>query len=217
MKRHYNTQGRPYYRGPYHVTLGGGTAFYDGDLGNSLGNNFYGPAISAGMLHRITTRMHIGSELSYVKMGARDQAQERGLAFTSTNGLGTVFLRFDLLHDESIFAASQAEAPRFQVYVQGGAGLLLYNPKAYNGTERPTKGTTILAPERNDYPALAGVLPVGGGFQVRLTDQIRAGVEGNYYFTSTDQLDDINTRLGGAGLKKDGFGTLMLKLDYSLE
>ncbi|WP_426059429.1 hypothetical protein [Hymenobacter sp. B1770] len=215
--RHYNTQGRPYYRGPMHVTLGLGTALYNGDLGNSPSDNFFGAAASMGVLQRLTTRLHIGSEFSYVKMGARDQARERGLAFTSTNGLGTVFLRFDLLHDESIFAASQAEAPIFQVYVQGGAGLLLYNPQSYVGTERASKSTSFLSPERNDYPALAGVLPVGAGFQVRLTDQLRAGIEGNYYFTSTDQLDDINLRLGGASRNKDGFGTLMLKFDYALD
>lgn len=215
--RHYNAQGRPYYRGPLHVTLGGGTALYDGDLGNSPGDNFPGPAVSLGVLYRLTPHLHLGSEFSYVEMGARDRLRERGLAFTSSNGLGTVFFRFDLLPDESVFASTQAEAPTFQVYVQGGAGLLLYNPQAYIGTKRAIKGTSFLAPERNDYPALAGVLPVGGGFSVRILDQLRAGLEANYYFTSTDQLDDINTRLGGASRNKDGFGTVMLKLDYSLQ
>ncbi len=215
--RHYNHKGRPFYQGPLHVTLGGGTAFYDGDLGRSPGNDFLGPAISLGVLYRLTAHLHLGSEFSYFKMGAHDKAPERGLAFTSTNGMGTVFLRFDLLPDESIFAASTAEAPIFQVYVQGGAGLLLYDPQAYIGTARANSNTSFLAPERNDYPAMAGVAPVGLGFAVRLTDQLRANLEGNYYFTTTDQLDDINVRLGGASLNNDGFATLMLKLDYSIK
>ena len=215
--RHYNRQGRPYYRGPLQLTLGGGTALYSGDLGNSPGDNFLSPALSLGVRYRLTPHLHLGSELSYLKLGARDQAKERGLAFTSTNGLGTVLLRFDLLPDESMFAASATEAPIFQVYVQGGAGLLLYNPQAYLGAARATEGTAFLAPERNDYPALAGVAPVGAGFTVRLLDQLRAGLEGNYYFTTTDQLDDINLRLGGASQSNDGFGTLMLRLDYSLK
>ncbi|GAB3875002.1 hypothetical protein GCM10028824_29210 [Hymenobacter segetis] len=215
--RHYNRQERAYFRGPLHVTLGGGTALYNGDLGNSLGDNFLGPALSLGVLYRLTPHLHLGSEFSYVEMGARDKAKERGLAFTSTNGLGTVFFRFDLLPDESVFAASMAEAPVFQVFVQGGAGLLLYNPQSYMGTERATDGTSFLPPERNDYPAMAMAFPVGAGFSVRLTDKLRANLEGNYYFTTTDQLDDINLRLGGASANKDGFGTVMLKLDYSLE
>ncbi|MBF9223821.1 hypothetical protein [Hymenobacter ruricola] len=215
--RHYNRQGRPYYRGPLHLTLGGGTALYNGDLGNAPGDNFLGPAASLGVLYRLTAHMHIGSEFSYLELGARDKLKERGLAFTSTNGLGTVFLRFDLLPDESIFASSVADAPIFQVYVQGGAGLLLYNPKSYLGTARDTKETAFLPPERNDYPALAGAFPVGGGFAVRLTDRLRADLEANYYFTVTDQLDDISLRLGGASRGNDGFGTVMLKLDYALK
>ena len=215
--RHYNSQERAYFRGPLHVTLGGGTALYNGDLGNSPGDNFLGPALSLGVLYRLTPHLHLGSEFSYVELGARDKAKERGLAFTSTTGLGTVFVRFDLLPDESVFASSMAEAPVFQVFVQGGAGLLLYNPQAYIGTERATTSTGFLLPERNDYPALAGAFPVGAGFGVRLTDKLRANLEGNYYFTTTDQLDDISLRLGGASASNDGFGTVMLKLDYSLK
>jgi opacity protein-like surface antigen len=216
--RHYNRQGRPYYAGPLRVTLGGGTALYNGDLGSSPGDAFLGPALSAGVLYRLSPHLHLGSEFSYVSMGARDKLKERGLAFVSHNGLGTVFFRFDLLPDESVFAASMAEPPIFQVFVQGGAGLLLYNPKSYFGSERSDDNTPFLRPERNDYPALAGVAPVGGGFSVRLTDQLRANLEGNYYFTTTDQLDDVSgLRLGEASKSNDGFGTLLLKLEYSLK
>lgn len=216
--RHYDSQGRPYYRGPLHVTLAGGTGLYNGDLGNSPGDNFYGLAGSLGVLYRLTPHLHLGSEFSYVSLGARDNLRDRGLAFTGRNGLGTVFLRYDLLNDESVFAALSGEPPILQAYVQGGAGLLLYNPRAYLGTSRANGSTAFFAPERNDYPALAGAFPIGAGFSVHLFDRWRAGLEGNYYFTTTDQLDDIsNKRLGGASANTDGFGTLMLKLDYSLE
>ena len=216
--RHYNAQGRPYYQGPLHLTLAGGTGLYNGDLGNSPGDNFYGLAGSLGVLYRLTPHLHLGSEFGYVPLGARDNLRDRGLAFTSHNGLGTVFLRYDILNDESVFAASNSGPPIFQVYVQGGAGLLLYDPQSYLGTSRATGSTSFFAPERNDYPALAGAFPVGAGFSVHLFDRWRAGLEGNYYFTTTDQLDDIsNKRLGGASANTDGFGTLMLKLDYSLK
>ncbi|HEX8660126.1 MAG TPA: hypothetical protein VF690_21460 [Hymenobacter sp.] len=215
--RHYNSQGRAYYRGPLRITLGGGTTFYNGDLGNNPGDNFLGPAVSLGVLYRLTTHLHIGSEFTYLEMGARDKSPERGLAFVSQNGLGTVFFRLDLLPDQSIYASSSAEAPTVQVFVQGGGGLMLYGPQAYIGTEPPVKSQTFLAPERNDYPALAGVVPVGGGFTVRLGSQLRAGLEANYCFTSTDQLDDVNTRLGGSSVGRDGFVTAMLKLSYSLK
>jgi hypothetical protein len=215
--RHYNHQGRPYYAGPLRLTLGGGTALYNGDLGNSPGDAFLGPALSLGVLYRLTPHLHLGSEFSYVEVGARDQLKERGLAFVSTNGLGTVFFRFDLLSDESVFAASQADAPVFQVFVQGGAGLLLYNPRSYFGTTKAGTDANFLPTERNDYPALAGVAPVGGGIGVLLTEKLRANLEANYYFTTTDQFDDVSSlRLGEASKSNDGFGTVMLKLEYSL-
>ena len=216
--RHYNSQGRPYYQGPLHITLAGGTGFYDGSLGKSPGDNFFGVAGSLGVLYRLTPHLHLGSEFSYVPLGARDHLPERGLAFTGRNGLGTVFLRYDLLADESVFAASNGGPPIFQLYVQGGASLLLYDPQSYLGTNQANSSTAFFAPERNDYPALAGAFPIGAGFSVHLFDRWRAGLEGNYYFTTTNQLDDIsNKRLGGASKSNDGFGTLMLKLDYSLK
>ena len=215
--RHYDRLRRPYYQGPLHITLAGGTGFYNGDLGSSPGDNFYGLAGSLGVLYRLTPHLHLGSEFSYVPLGARDHIRERGLAFRSHNGVGTVFLRYDLFTDQSVFAASTADAPLVQVYVQGGAGLLLYSPQSYLGTNSDDN-QAYFAPERNDYPALAGAFPVGAGFGVHLLDRWRVGLEGNYYFTTTDQLDDIsNKRLGGASANRDGFGTLMLKLDYSLE
>jgi hypothetical protein len=199
------------------VTLGGGTAFYNGDLGNNPGDNFLGPALGVGVLYRLSPHLLLGSDFAYVEMGALDKLKERGLAFTSSNALGTVFFRFDLLPDESVFAGSQADTAPFQVYLQAGAGLLLYNPHSYVGTERASKNTQFLAPERNDYPALAGVAPAGAGLSIRINERFRAGLEANYYFTTTDQLDDLNLRLGGASVSKDGFATLMLKVDYAIQ
>lgn len=77
------------------------------------------------------------------------------------------------------------------------------------------------------HPARAKIRPTGLSvgfsfyssappFSVRLIEQLRSNLEGMCYLGSTDQLDDINTRLDGAGLNKDGFGTVMLKLNYSL-
>lgn len=214
--RHYNSQGRPYYRGPFQLTLGVGTALYDGDLGNSPSNNFYSPAFSLGLRYRLSPHWHIGSEASYVKLGSRDQATERGFAFTTNAGVGTATLRYDLIADQSVFAASLADAPIFQAYVQGGAGLILFDPNVYIGTERPTKNTTYLTPERNDFPAVSGVAQIGGGLSARLTDMLTAGIEGNYYFSTTDHLDGVHARLGGASANNDGYGTIMLRLDYSL-
>jgi hypothetical protein len=210
--RFYDRQGRVYYRGPLRVTLGGGAALYSGDLTNRLSDKFLGPSVSAGLLYRLHPHLLIGAEGGYFRVGARDQYAERGLAFQGDNGLATVFLRYELLHDGSAYAIAQGEQPVIQPYVKAGVGLLMYSPQSYNGTTRPTGSTTYLAPERNDYAALAAVLPLGAGFSVRAGEQFRVSVEGAYYFTSTDHLDDISTR--GNTAENDGFTTLELKVEY---
>ncbi|AWM34228.1 outer membrane beta-barrel protein [Hymenobacter nivis] len=212
-RRRHDHNGHAYYLGPLRVSAGVGTAFYNGDLGNSLSNDFLGPALNLGLLYSLGPHWRIGGELGYFGMGARDYLPSRGLAFYGHNGLGTAFVRYDLLGDPSVYATPGA-ARRVQPFVQAGLGLLLYNPQAYLGTARPTSTTAYLPAERNDYPALAGVLPVGAGVVVPLTDQFNLTLEGNYYLTTTDNLDDISQR--GNPNVKDGFGTLMLKLDYAI-
>ena len=211
--RRFDAQGRPYYRGPLRLTLAAGPAFYNGDLG-SVAESFVGPAASLGVLYRLRPHLLIGGEFSYFELGARDRLAERNLAFTSSNGMLTTFLRFDLLPDQSSYLASHTGTAPFQVYLQGGVGALLYNPKSYLGNTRPSTSTRYLAPERNDYPAMALVAPVGGGLSIRVNDQIRLGLEGTYYFTTSDHLDDVSLR--GNCAENDGFGTVTLKLDYAL-
>ncbi len=213
-RRHHDHNGRAYYLGPVRVSAGVGTAFYNGDLGSSLGDDFLGPALNLGVLYGLGPHWRVGSELGYFAMGARDQLPSRGLAFYSYNALGTAFIRYDLLGDPSAYATLPGPPRRVQPFVQAGLGLLLYGPRAYRGTAAPTSTTAYLPTERNDYPALAGVLPVGAGVAVPLTDRLNLTLEGNYYFTTTDNLDDISRR--GNPNQKDGFGTLMLKLDCAL-
>lgn len=214
QRRFVDGQGRTYYRGPLRVTLGGGVALYNGDLAKSLTDKFPGASVSLGLLYRLRPHILVGTEGSYFRVGARDQLPEWGLAFRGDNGLGTVFLRYELLHDGSAYVTSEGEQPLIQPYVQAGVGLLLYSPQTYFGTTRPRAGTSYLPPERNDYPALAGVLPLAAGLSVRAGDQFRVTLEGAYYFTTTDYLDDVSAR--GNPAQKDGFSTLQLKLEYHL-
>lgn len=214
QRRFYDSQGRPYNRGPLRVTLGGGVALYSGDLTNSLSDKFPGLSLSAGLLYRMQPHWLVGAEGSYFRVGARDQFPNRGLAFQGDNGLGTVFVRYELLSDGSAYLTGQGEQPIIQPYLKAGVGLLLYNPKSYLGTKRPTSSTTYSAPERNDYPALAGVLPIGAGLSVRAGDQFRVSLEGAYYFTTTDHLDDVSAR--GNPAHNDGFTTVELKLEYQV-
>ncbi|MDF7814286.1 hypothetical protein [Hymenobacter sp. YC55] len=211
-RRHYNAQARAYYRGPVRFTAGGGVGLYSGDLGG-LSENFPGGSVSLGLLYLIRPHLVIGAEGTYFQLGAKDQLPERGLAFKGQNISGVTFLRYELIRDESQFASPKRDAALVKPYIKAGAGLLLYNPNAYNGTSRPNQNTSYIRPERNDYPALAVVAPVGLGVVLRLTPRINATVEGAYYFTTTDHLDDVSQRANPN--QNDGYGLVELKLEYA--
>lgn len=212
-RKHYDGQARAYYRGPVRFTAGGGAAYYSGDLGSSLSDNLLGGSFSLGLVYLLRPHWVIGAEGTYFQLGAKDQLPERGLAFQSRNVSGVTFLRYELLHDEGEYANRKGAAALVKPYLKAGAGLALYNPKAYYGIDRPTEQTVYLNRERNDYPALAVVAPVGLGVEVRLSRKLSATVEGAYYFTTTDHLDDISQRANPS--QNDGYGLLELKLEYS--
>ena len=215
-RRYYSSQARAYYRGPVRFTVGGGAAFYSGDLTSSLGSNLPGASASLGVLYLLRPRLVVGAEANYFQIGAKDQLPERGLAFQGRNVTGITFLRFELLRDESQFASPRHPAALIKPYVKAGAGFLLYNPKAYNGTLRPDPRTIYLPSERNDYPALGLVAPVGVGLVFRLTPQLNATAEAAYYFTTTDQLDDISPVSGrSSSNRNDGYGLAGIKLEYA--
>ncbi|HEX8428101.1 hypothetical protein [Hymenobacter sp.] len=212
-RRHYNAQARAYYRGPVRFTVGGGISYYNGDLGSSLSENFLGGSGSLGLLYLVRPHLVIGAEASYFQIGAKDQLPERGLAFRGRNASGVTFLRYELIKDESEFASPKRGAALVKPYLKAGAGLLLYNPKSYRGTTRADERTAFLSPERNDYPALAVVAPVGLGVVLRLSPKLNATVEGTYNFTTTDHLDDISQRANPS--QNDGYGQVELKLEYA--
>nr|WP_262898909.1 outer membrane beta-barrel protein [Hymenobacter piscis] len=219
-RRHYDGQARAYYRGPVRFTLGGGLGYYNGDLTSSPADQFFGPSFTGGLQYQTHPHWQVGGEVSYIRLGAKDYLPARGLAFQSHNLAGIGFVRWEPLHDEGLYASPRRAAALFKPYLKAGAGLVLYSPRAFRGTARPSGNFTpaYLAAERNDYPALALTLPLGVGFTVRLTPKLGASLEGTYSFTSTDQLDDISPASSpqrSVSALNDGFGQLELKLEYA--
>jgi hypothetical protein len=212
-RRHYNSQARPYYRGPVRATLGLGAGFYNGDLTSSLSENFPGFSGSVGVLYQLKPHLLIGSEFAAFQIGAKDKLPERNLAFRARNGSGEVFFRYQPFHDEADYADPRSAAAIVKPYLKVGVGLLLYNPQSYNGTARPEEFTSFLAPERNDYPAVAIVAPVGLGLTLRLSRTLNATAEAAYYFTTTDHLDDVSQRASGTA--NDGYVRAELKVEYA--
>ncbi|GAA4391651.1 hypothetical protein GCM10023186_41150 [Hymenobacter koreensis] len=214
-RRHFDTQGRAYYRGPLRLTAGGGVAFYTGDLTSSPAQNLPGGNVQVGIIYPFRPHLSVGGELGWFQIGATDQLAERNLAFRSRNSSLTSFLRYEPLHDPARFSVSGANPIGIKPFLQAGAGLLLYKPILYTGKGRYDGQQAILAPERSDYPATAVVAPVGGGLSFLLTKGFYLTAQGTYFFTTTDHLDDVSQR--GNPRRNDGYGLAELKVEYSLK
>ncbi|WP_165699359.1 porin family protein [Hymenobacter jejuensis] len=213
-KRYFSNSGRPYHRGPFRITLGGGVGLYNGDLGGPS-YSFPGPAVSLGGLYLIRPQLAVGGEFSYFKLGSKDKATERNLAFTSKNGSAVGFLRYELFRDEGEYASPRSPISLIKPYVTAGGGFIFYDPKSYIGPKRADANTNFRSPERNDYPATAWVVPVGFGIAFRVSPKINITPEATYYFTSTDFLDDVSSKTEGYSKHKDGYGLLQVKLEYA--
>lgn len=221
-KRHYDKDGKTYFRGPRYVTLGTGASYYNGDLSNNPVTSFYHPAVAAGLWYRMTPRVVLGLEGAYVKLGSsgiithdyerREVPYPVPVSFENPMYTLTALARFNLVADRAAYAGGVGGTPKVMPFVQTGLGLALLDPQTFPGSEGSSAGAEFLARERNDYPALIGTLPVGAGLTFQLGMNLHLDLEANYYLTLSDSLDDIDAR-GTDG--DDHFGTVMLKLGYA--
>ncbi len=215
-ERLHNPDQHAYRRPPMRVTFGVNFATYNGDITGRLSDNSLRPGFGLGLVRPMSPHVSLVAELSYNKLKAVDQRPDRGFSFQGTNGVLTVLGRYNFLSDESMNFGPSYRKANFQPFAQAGAGLLLFDPVAY---QTVAGVRTRLDPERRNsdysYPHLGGVLPVGGGVTVRTSPYFAVTLEGLYYFTSTDLLDDVSARANPD--KLDKFITAGLKVEVGLK
>ncbi|WP_460676540.1 hypothetical protein [Hymenobacter coalescens] len=210
-RRHYDAQGRAFYRGPLRAAAGGGVAIYRGDLGGLRP----GPTFNAGLIYTWRPHWSVGADVTWFQLAGTDKLTERGLAFRGRNLSLAGFLRFEPLNDPAWYASTRYQYARVKPFVQAGVGYAIYNPKAYNGDKVPNEPAGFLAPERPDYPGTAIIAPVGGGLTFNLVKRLWLTAQGTYVFTSTDHLDDVSRRANPE--RNDGYGLAELKVEYQLK
>lgn len=224
-KRHFTADGRAYFRGPNYFTLGTGVSYYNGDLTSSPGNNFISPAVTLGLWRRMNPHWVLGGEIGFVQLAAhgfivRDYSgkltEPSSISFKDNMSTLTGMARYYLVADRHSFAGGINGTPFVMPFLQAGVGLALINPVTHQNfsllqtaTRTPIDGK-FLEPERNDYSAFIGTFPVGAGLTFRLSQELSATLEANYYLTLTDSLDDVELR--GDDSTNDAFGTVMLKM-----
>jgi hypothetical protein len=198
------------------IVVGGGVAGVKSDICGSPGCNDLGPNVSVGALYKMTPYLGASGQIDYVRVGAseKDPRQPLNISFQSEiiQVSGTVVL--NLLDSYAGVAGYRSLRKRFVVpYARAGAGFVYYTPTSYPGTGDLNDSQTTYDPERK-YPAVAVVIPFGGGLRFRINDEFSISPELMYHITTTDNLDNIGPRLGNPG-NKDHFGVASVKLMYT--
>jgi len=207
-RRFLTRTGQPYHRSPLRITAGLNLSYYNGDLTAKLSNNTLRAGINAGIAKTLSPHVTVVADVSYYHLKAVDDFPERGYAFSTDGGLLTGRVHYNLFADKSLFVGPMQKEVPVLVFLEAGAGFTVFTPAAAQ-FDQP------LPPEgRNTYPALAAVLPVGGGVTLRASKRLGFTAEALYYFTSTDMLDDISQR--GNPSRLDDFATLTFKVEYAL-
>ncbi len=207
-RRFLTPSGQPYHRQPLRLNFGLNGAYYNGDIASKLGDNKVRVGLNAGLAQTLSPHLTFALDLSYFHLRAKDVFPSRGLAFSSDNAVLAARLQYNLLADKSLYVGLHHQEMPLLVFAEAGAGALLYSPDASQD------GQPLLPEPGHSYPGLAAVLPVGGGVTLRASPRLALTLEGLYYFTSTDLLDDVSRR--GNSNSLDSFATLTFKVEYSL-
>ncbi len=205
---------RYYYREPVKFQFGAGVAASRGDYCGSWNCNRFGIYLDAGIFTTIQPGISAGIELAYFGLGAQNKysTSDTILNFRGNNLAILGILRINLLEDRSSHPGQvHRKSPRAMPYLRVGIGALAYSVRTYLGTERFTpkrpEGATV------KYPAVAVVVPIGGGLAIRCNYRTFIQPELNYHFTTSDALD------GAVGLfskkKYDGYGVASIKVQYA--
>ena len=210
-RRRYTAQREAYVRPPAHLVLGVNTAYYNGDLTSSPGDNNFKPGGSIGLLAPLSPHLSYGLDLTYFQLNAIDHNVGRGLKFAGNYEMLSTYVRYNLNGDRSMLVGQNHHYTPLLVFVQAGVGGLLYSPEA---TQR-LGGRDVKLPDaaKAGYPGLAAVLPVGGGVTLKASEKVAFTLEALYYFTSTDLLDNISQTENS---HRDGFATGSFKVEFSL-
>lgn len=210
--RRFYAANKPYSRPPLRLNVGLNVAYYRGDVTTRLKDNTLRAGLGLGLTQALSPRVTFGADFSYFKLQANDQKPDRNLHLQSTNQLLVAYLRYNLFADKSMYRGLNYQSSPMQVFVQAGVGGMLYDPEL---TQGPFDNLVSIPPEvQGGYPGLAGVVPVGLGTTVRVSESLYFTLEGSYFFISTNLLDDLSKRATAGGV--DGFATVTFKVEYAL-
>ncbi len=193
---------------------GGGFAAVKSEICGSWGCNDIGTYISLGALYKFSSQYAVNGEISHFRLGATEKEPYLNLSFQTDVIQVSGSIVIHLLDSYSGSGNYRSSRKRFVVpYVKAGGGFIYYTATSFPAENTLNESQMTYDPERN-YPAIAGVIPFGGGLRFRLSDHISIAPEMMYHYTTTDYLDNIGPRINTRG-GTDHFGVASVKVLYT--
>ncbi|AKQ44950.1 hypothetical protein TH63_03800 [Rufibacter radiotolerans] len=201
------------------LTAGGGVSVMNSDYAadnrstkNLLKSNGFGVTAGLGAIRQVTPYLaaFVNVDFYQIKGEQTFTLEQKDLSFKSSVVSGTGALAMHLASRNTLnnfYNRSFQGAVVIVPYVKLGVGLLGYD---VDSNETAPEGT-----EGKSYPAMALVIPIGGGVRFRLSDQISIATDLTLSMPSTDFLDNregTNSYLGS----NDKFASFTIKALYTL-
>ncbi len=178
------------------------------------------PGVSAQIQYYYGPRMSLKAELMYGRLtgddfssASPDRAEERSRYLRNLSFRNDI-IDFSVMSRIHIFKnyLEFKERKFFNIYFTGGISIFYHNPKGkvpdfdVHGRRYPNSGKWVaLRPlgtegqqsafyDKKPYSKIQFSIPVGGGFNFKLTDRLDFSLEFNYRFLLTDYIDDVSGR-----------------------
>lgn len=183
---------------PFHVTLFGGLANYQGDLQDKRytisGSK---AAFGFGAQYDLNNHLSVKAGMMFARIGADDKNSDnvyrkaRNLNFQSNITEGSVLAQWDFM---------DLSESRFSPYVFAGIGFYHFNPYSYDTLGRKvflqplsTEGQGLAGyPDRKPYHLTQFTIPFGIGLHFKLAENLVLGYEIGFRPALTDYLDDVS-------------------------
>lgn len=195
------------------IQAGAGLAAVKSDICGSYGCNDIGPAMGIGALFKYNPYLSFSGEVEFIKLGATEKTPTHNITFESEVIEVSAMVVINLMDSYSGTNNYRSTRKRFVVpFIKGGGGFVYYTPTSYP-TNRGENSQVTYDRERS-YPAIAAVVPFGGGLRFRFSDHWSVAPEVMYHMTTTDYLDNVGPRIGFAHTT-DHYGVVSVKVLYT--
>lgn len=205
------------YLNRFSVSIGVGTAIYDGEfagMSNFVNQNYYlNPGIGAGLAYRFFERISLRAEINVFRLSSKSGFTQikHSREFSSINFDYYLNGVIDLFRQSRI----DGQFKRWNPYIFGGVGQVVFFPNHnLEGGLEGNEGEIDTTYLNYDYSKVSLIYPIGAGVSYYFNKYNKLSLEGNYRFTKTDFVDGYKS---SSSPNNDKYLTVFIKYTFVID